>query len=129
MVPAIIRLTQIATDPPDPNRVILSQYHAVGAVSAGYMLRKGQWKLNTYIGFEPELFNLQNDPVESPNLAADPVLAELGGDLTAERRVRVDPGCANAQVVADQAAVMEKYGGPKAALDLCGRGATPRPAR
>ena len=30
------------------------------------MLRKGRWKYHEYIGFEPELFDLESDPDEAP---------------------------------------------------------------
>jgi len=123
-----LSLPEIAANPPDPERVVLSQYHAVGAVSAGYMLRKGRWKLNTYIGFEPELFDLQNDPEEATNLAADPAFAAIVSDLTTELRLRVDPEAANVQAFADQAALVESYGGREAALNMGAPGATPPPA-
>ncbi|WP_445810380.1 sulfatase-like hydrolase/transferase [Yoonia sp.] len=121
-------LTQIARDEPDLERVILSQYHAVGAVSGGYMLRKGRWKLNFYVGFDSELFDLIDDPEEATNLAADPAFAEIVTDLTAELYAKVDPETANAQAFADQAALIASYGGREAALKLGAPGATPPPA-
>ncbi|MCL4151032.1 UNVERIFIED_CONTAM: hypothetical protein GTU68_037047, partial [Idotea baltica] len=48
-------LHTIAASAEDPDRRILSEYHAAGAVSGAYMLRMGQWKLNYYVGFAPEL--------------------------------------------------------------------------
>lgn len=121
-------LNQLANGTSDLERVILSQYHAVGAVSAGYMLRKGRWKLNTYVGFEPELFDLLDDPEEAKNLAADMAYADVLRDLTVELHAKVDPEAANAQAFADQAALIESYGGVKAALKLGAPGATPPPA-
>lgn len=121
-------LRQIAAEKADLDRVILSQYHAVGAVSGGYMLRKGRWKLNYYVGFEPELFDLIEDPEEVTNLAADAMHAETLKDLTAELYAKVDPEAANAQAFADQAALIASYGGKEAALKLGAPGATPPPA-
>ena len=123
-----VPLPQIAAAAPDPDRVILSQYHAVGSVSAGFMLRKGRWKLNTYVGFEPELFDLHSDPEEATNLATQPAFAEIVSDLTAELRRKVDPEAANAQAFADQAALIESYDGREAALNMGAPGATPPPA-
>lgn len=120
-------LTRIAGDEPDPDRVILSQYHAVGAVSGGYMLRKGRWKLNIYVGFESELFDLIDDPEEATNLAANPAFEEVVKELTAELYAKVDPEVASAQAFADQAALIESYGGRDAALKLGAPGATPPP--
>ena len=41
---------------------VFSEYHAWGMERAGYMLRKGDHKLNYYVGHEPELFDLAADP-------------------------------------------------------------------
>lgn len=120
-------LTKIARDEPDPERVILSQYHAVGAVSGGYMLRKGRWKLNYYVGFAPELFDLVDDPEEATNLAVDPAYSQTLNDLTAALFAKVDPEAANTQAFADQAALIASYGGREAALKLGAPGATPPP--
>src|SRR5690606_18676501 len=57
-------LLEIAADKPDAERLILSEYHAAGSNSAGFMLRKGRWKYHYYVGFRPELFDLENDPEE-----------------------------------------------------------------
>ncbi len=120
-------LNEIAARAEDPDRIILSQYHAVGAVSGAYMLRKGRWKLHHYVGFEPELFDLIADPEEIRDLAADPAYTEVLKELTEELRARVDPDAANVQAFADQAAMIEGYGGLEAALKLGAPGATPPP--
>lgn len=120
-------LKTIASEDTDLDRVILSEYHAVGSVSGAFMLRKGRWKLNTYVGFEPELFDLIEDPEETRNIAADPACADVLGELTAALRAIVDPDVANAQAFADQAAMIEGYGGREAALKLGAPGATPPP--
>ena len=120
-------LTRIAAAADDPERVIFSEYHAVGAVSGAFMLRKGRWKLNTYIGFEPELFDLTLDPEETTNLATDLTKAAVIAELTAALHAIVDPEAANAQAFADQAALIERHGGHEAALTLGAPGATPPP--
>ena len=70
-------LDDIAARPTDPERAVFSEYHAVGAVSGAYMVRKGRWKLIHYVGFEPELFDLAADPEELVNLAAEAVDVRL----------------------------------------------------
>jgi choline-sulfatase len=120
-------LPAIAAAPAAPDRPILSQYHAAGAVSGGFMLRKGRWKLNHYIGFEPELFDMQDDPEELVNLAGDPAFAAVLDEMQTALRAEVDPDAANAQAFADQAAMIERYGGREAALKLGAPGATPPP--
>ena len=62
-------LRKICEEPENKDRVVFSEYHAVGAVSGGFMLRKGRFKLIHYVGFAPELFDLNTDPEEMTNLA------------------------------------------------------------
>lgn len=120
-------LPELADEPADPDRPILSEYHAVGAVSGAYMLRKGRWKLNWYVGFEPELFDLANDPEELTDLAGDPAHAQIVAELEEHLRAIVDIEATNAQAFADQAAMIEGYGGREAALKLGAPAATPPP--
>ena len=54
------------------DRAVMCQYHAEGSVSGGFVLRQGAWKLIYYVGFDPELFDLEDDPEESRSLADDP---------------------------------------------------------
>ncbi|MEC7765005.1 MAG: sulfatase-like hydrolase/transferase [Pseudomonadota bacterium] len=121
-------LTQIAREPDDPEREVFSEYHAVGAVSGAYMLRHGRWKYHHYVGFPPELFDLETDPEETRDLATDPAHASILADM--ERRLRqfCDPEAVNARAFADQDAMIDGYGGREAALAMGMRGATPPPA-
>ncbi len=41
-----------------PDRVVFSEYHAMGSKTAAYMLRKGRYKLVHYADYEPQLFDL-----------------------------------------------------------------------
>lgn len=125
--PGIRPLTEIAAAPPDPDRPVFSEYHAAGAVSGAFMLRKGRWKFHHYIGFPPELFDLAADPEETTNLAADPAHAETLARMQAELRKICDPEATDAQAFADQAALIERHGGRDAALRLGAPGATPPP--
>jgi len=120
-------LADIAAQPTDPERPILSQYHAVGAVSGAFMLRKGRYKLHHYEGFAPELFDLQDDPEELQDLAADPAYAGVLSEMQAALRAELDPAEVNAQAFADQAAMIARYGGREAALQLGAPAATPPP--
>ena len=69
-------LSSLIASAPEPERTIFSEYHAAGAVSGAFMLRKGRWKLIHYVGFADELFNLESDPEELHNLAPQPELVE-----------------------------------------------------
>ena len=83
-------LQEIAVEPGNPDREIISQYHAVDAVSGSYMLRRGRWKYIEYVGFKPELFDLNEDPEELCNLV--PARPEVVSELAATLRTHVDAG-------------------------------------
>ena len=93
------------------------------------MLRTGRWKYIYHVGFEPELFDLDldADPEETTNVDADPVYAEVVTSLDARLRVICDPEAMDARAHADQAAMIEAYGGREGALKLGAPGATPPP--
>ncbi|MEO0402721.1 MAG: sulfatase-like hydrolase/transferase [Pseudomonadota bacterium] len=113
---------------PDPERAILSQYHAAGSVSGAFMLRKGRYKLIHYVGFEDELFDLASDPQELQNLATNPQYFGVRTSLRAQMEAMCDTAAADAQAFADQAALIERHGGRAAALTVGAPGATPPPA-
>ena len=120
-------LYQIAAAPNDDTRAVLSEYHAVGAVTGAFMLRKGPWKYIHYVDYAPELFNLTDDPEELENLAADPVHAETLSALHAALCEICDPETVNDQAFADQAALIEEHGGYDVAITLGAPSATPPP--
>ncbi len=120
-------LTAITDAPVDPERPILSEYHAAGAVSGAFMLRKGRWKLNYYVGFPSELFDMVDDPEELVNLAGHPDHESDLADMEQALRLIVDPERADRQAFADQAALIARHGGREAALKLGAPGATPPP--
>ncbi|MBR9840470.1 MAG: sulfatase-like hydrolase/transferase [Rhodobacteraceae bacterium] len=120
-------LYDITAAPEDPDRVVFSEYHAVGAVSAAYMLRKGDWKLIHYHGFAPELFNLAEDPEETINRADDPAARAALADLETELRRICDPAEMNDLAFADQDAMIARYGGREVAMNMGAPAATPPP--
>ena len=120
-------LRTIAAEVVDPDRVVFSEYHAAGAVSGAFMLRSGRWKYIHYVGFEPELFDLDADPEETTSLAADPAFEDVAESFDRRLRAICDPEATDARAHADQAAMIEAYGGREAALKLGAPGATPVP--
>ena len=121
-------LYDLAGAPDDPQRVIFSEYHAIGAVSGAFMVRKGRWKLIHYQGFAPELFDLIDDPEETRDLAADPEHAATLAALYQELHRICDPQATDELAHADQARMVAGYGGREAALKLGAPAATPPPA-
>ena len=120
-------LRTIAAEVVDHDRAVFSEYHAAGAVSGAFMLRTGRWKYIHYVGFEPELFDLEADREETTSLAADPAFAGVVESLDGRLRAICDPEATDARAHADQAAMIEAYGGHEAALKLGAPGATPAP--
>lgn len=121
-------LYEIAASPSDDQRVVFSEYHAAGAVSGAFMLRKGRWKLIHYVGFDPELFDLEADPEEMINMAQRAEAASILKDLMGALRKICSPEEMDALAHADQAAMIQQYGGHDAALKLGAPAATPPPA-
>ena len=109
------------------NRPVFSEYHAAGAVSGAYMLRKGRWKLIHYEGFAPELFDLEADPEETQNRAADPTCSGILQDLMRDLQSICDPTLTDERAHSDQRALVEKMGGVEAVKLLGPRGASPTP--
>ncbi|MGE8633965.1 MAG: sulfatase-like hydrolase/transferase, partial [Achromobacter piechaudii] len=120
-------LFDIARQPVDANRAILSEYHAAGSNTAGFMLRKGPWKYHHYVRFQPELFNLESDPGELHDLAGDPAYAGVLADMKTALYAICNPEDVDRQAKADQAAMIERLGGPEAASMMGASGATPAP--
>ncbi|WBU60563.1 sulfatase-like hydrolase/transferase [Paracoccus albus] len=120
-------LYDIAAEADDSDRIVFSEYHAVGAVSACYMLRKGRWKLIHYHGFAPELFDLHDDPEETVNRAADPTSKPVLDDLYAELEAICDPAEMNDLAFTDQDALIESHGGLEKAMNVGAPAATPPP--
>lgn len=50
----------------DPERAVLSEYHAVGCRRGYYMLRYRRWKYVHYVDAPAQLFDLESDPTEEP---------------------------------------------------------------
>jgi len=108
-------------------RVVLSEYHAAGSISACYMIRKGDWKYIHYTGFRPELFNLREDPEELMDRAADPACQDVLADLEDELRQRLDPVATDERAKAAQRALIEQHGGYEALERRGGGSYTPVP--
>lgn len=118
-------LLDIASAAPDPERPILSEYHAAGSNSAGFMLRKGRWKYHHYVGFRPELFDLEADPEELNDLAGHPDHAGVLAHMHRELLAICDPGEVDRQAKADQAELIRRVGGVDAAHRMGSSTSTP----
>jgi choline-sulfatase len=120
-------LFDIASEASDSGRVSFSEYHAVGAPSGAFMLRKGRWKYHEYVGYKPELFDLESDPDEAINKVDDPACIAVVKELRNQLRQIADPDVVDQLAKADQRKLVEKFGGREAAFRLGTEGATPAP--
>jgi choline-sulfatase len=110
-----------------PRRTILSEYHAAGAATGAFMIRKGPFKYVYYAGMPPQLFDLDADPQETRDLAREPGYQGLVADCEAALRRVVDPDAADALAKADQRARIAGMGGREAIIARGGFGYSPTP--
>lgn len=120
-------LFDLAGAPAEPERTIFSEYHAAGSNTAAFMLRKGRWKYHYYVRFQPELFDLQNDPEELNDLAGDAAHDVVLREMDEELRRICDPEAMDALAKQDQQAMINRHGGVERASMMGAAGATPAP--
>jgi len=108
-------------------RDVFSEYHASGAVTGAFMLRRGSLKYIHYSGMEPQLFDLRTDPREERDLATDPDYAGPRRECDQALRAILDPDATDALAFRDQAARIEEVGGREKILAGGNYGYTPPP--
>jgi choline-sulfatase len=111
----------------DPKRTILSEYHAVGATAATYMIRAGRFKYIHYVGMRPMLFDLEADPGEQVDLGDRPAHRATVAACEAELRRLLDPEAIDRLARSDQRARIEEFGGREAILRRGSFGYSPVP--
>ncbi|MEC7536971.1 MAG: sulfatase, partial [Pseudomonadota bacterium] len=111
------------------DRLVTSEYHAMGAPSSAFMLRQGEWKYHYYEGYAPELFNISDDPEELADRANDPASKPILDKFEAMLREIVDPAKIDRTAKDSMAALVEGYGGREKAIDLGRSGSTPVPGQ
>ena len=77
---------------PTADRAILSEYHGQGMVNGAFMIKRGDYKYNHYVGgYRPQLFNTAKDPGEFRDLSSDPDHSEVLAKLRDELLSILDP--------------------------------------
>ena len=110
-----------------PDRTVLCEYHAAASITGSFMIRHGRWKFTYYVGYPPELFDLEHDPGETADLAADPAFERVLKDCEARLRSLCDPELVNARAFRDQEKRIAEHGGVAAILRRGDFGYTPAP--
>ncbi|QYU71243.1 sulfatase-like hydrolase/transferase [Leptolyngbya sp. 15MV] len=95
---------------PEEDRVALSQLHT-NTPHGFTMLRTRRHKYVHYVNAPPQLFDLESDPEELRDLAADPAHATLLREMEARLRTMLDPDAVDAEAKAAQAAMIAHHGG------------------
>ena len=113
----------------NPNyfRPILSEYHAAGSITGGFMLKKGNYKFIHYEGLNPQLFDLKNDVQELNDLGTNPSYSKIINELYNELQSIVDTKVTSEKAFADQKIKINKFGGREKILSLGDFGYSPAP--
>lgn len=88
-----------------------AEFHAMGALNAGFTLRKGDHKLIYHVGMPRQLFDLRSDPLEERDLMLNGDAAGIADALEADLRTIVDPEAVDARAKRDQLEHVNKFGG------------------
>lgn len=90
----------------NPDGTAWGEYCAEGSISPMYMLRRGQWKY-VWCAVDPDqLFDMEADPHEQVNLAAEARFADMVAGMRAEVLARFEPEKVDQAVRASQQARM-----------------------
>jgi choline-sulfatase len=96
------------------DKVVFSEYHDGGSITGTFMIRTGRWKYVYHVGYSPQLFDLDSDPLERTDLGMDPAYGEVLSGCDAKLREIVDPEIANEMAFNDQRQKIEELGGIEA---------------
>jgi choline-sulfatase len=110
-----------------PERNVLVEYHGMGSATGAFMIRHQQYKYVYYVDYPPQLFNLETDPEELHDLAADPRHAVVLADCHARLVAMCDPVAVDRGVRRRQAELLQANGGRQAVIERGDLGFSPPP--
>ena len=110
-----------------PHRAVMSEYHGMGSTTGAFALRLGKWKYVHYAKYQPQFFDLANDPDETVDLAEDAACAAALQECRAALYAICDPAEVDARAKARQAALLAENGGREAVIARGDLGFTPAP--
>ena len=120
-------LFEIANENNNSERLVFSEYHGAGAVSGAFMIRDGVYKYIHYVGYDSELYNLEDDPNELINLSKHSKYQEILAYYQNHLFSMLDPKSINSKALADQADLIKRNGGIEKVLERGGLNGTPVP--
>jgi choline-sulfatase len=107
-------LWELAGEEGRRSRTVFSEYHASQSPSGTFMVRGDRYKYVHYVGYPPQLFDLEADPDETRDLGRDPGYAAVRQACERELRAICDPEAVDARARADQRRRVEAVGGKEA---------------
>lgn len=110
-----------------PARNVLSEYHGMGTTTGAFAIRNGRWKYVHYAKYAPQLFDLDADPDETADLAADPNHVGVLAECRAKLYAICDPEEVDRRAKLRQAELLAAHGGREAVIARGDLGFTPAP--
>lgn len=110
-----------------PERTVLSEYHGMGSTTGAFMIRVGRFKYVHYAQYAPQLFDLEEDPEETTDLAGDPAHASTLAACRQRLYGVCDPQEVDRRAKTRQAELLERHGGREAVIQRGDLGFTPAP--
>ncbi len=110
-----------------PDRTVMVEYHGMGSTTAAFMIRHGRYKYVHYIGYPAQLFDLDTDPEEMTDLAAQPEFAATLAECRQRLYAVCDPDEVDRRAKAHQTAMLAENGGREAVIARGDLGFTPAP--
>jgi choline-sulfatase len=101
-----------------PERNVLSEYHASSSRAGEYMIRHGKWKYVYFVRYpdRPELFDLEADPEELRDLAADEKFSDVRKACHERLLAILNPEEVDRRAKRRQAELVAAYGGREAVI-------------
>ena len=123
-------LLKIAQETDDYERVVLSEYHAAASPVGAFMLRKGKYKYVYFAeGYDPQLFNLEEDPYEQNDLFSNENFKDILNSFYDHLLKICDPEAVNKRAKKEQNDKILKHGGIEAIKQRGDFGYSPAPGQ
>lgn len=102
----------------NPDRIVLSEYHASSSRAGEFMIRHGKWKYVYFVHYpdRPQLFDLAADPEELRDRGADPSFEKVRKACDERLRALLDPEEVDRRAKRRQAELVAANGGREAVI-------------